>query len=435
MDKPPPQSIGNEWAVLGACLYDPLSVNETMNILVRDDFYSEPHRKIFDAIHALWKAGKAVDSVTAYTQLKEDGTLDDVGGMAYVTELSQEVPTCANTSEYANVVKEKAIARAGIVACMELGRLLYDETVDPVMAIQQNSRKFIEITAGTTKNDLVHLADVLQPALANIEVQLKGDGVTGLRTGYHDLDMMLAGLHPGDFVVIAADTSVGKTALATGMAQHISRTDPGWTLYFSAEMPDEQLAKRMICSEAGVSAFALDRGIRYNPEHLFEKLTPAAGELHQCRMMIDYKSRTIDQVCSQIRGFALQQPVSAVFVDYIQRYDGSGKTHDTKELEIAAMGQALKDTALDLGIPVIGLSQVNKENTTFRCKAIENEADVVLLIERRRNVSHDEMRYDDARKLWIQACKVHIKKQRNGPLGPVVLDFISSITRFENAGG
>ena len=290
---------------------------------------------------------------------------------------------------------------------------------------QQLCQELTALSSGVTGKTLVPVSDYLEPAMKEIDAQLTGGGVSGLSTGFETLDVKLSGLHRGQLIIVSAKTSVGKTAFAGCVAEHIARTDPASVLYFSAEMDSTQLVKRMLCREAEVSAFSIDTGHVYNTAAMFnQQLAPAAAKLEGIRMWIDHQTQSINGVASQIRGFALREPVSFVVVDYAQRFRGTRKKGDTREMELASIGRDLRWLAVECDVPIMLLAQVNKDGITRESEALEMDADVVIRLTREPDQTQN-----------TEHAEALVRKQRNGPVGPVPLMFDKSLTKFLNPAG
>jgi len=424
-----PASVENERAVLGACMADSDAAVGILGVLDTYDFQSTAHRTIYDAIKALHGAGTAIDLTTVVARLREKNKIESVGGAAYIAGLVTALPTAANASSYAAVVKSKAVARRLMVALHDGLREL--EGGEPPARVVDRLTDMMHELEPTGKAIAVRLSDVTQPAITRMEEQIKHGGVMGLPTGFRDLDVLLSGLHQGELVTLAAQTSVGKSSLARQLAVNVAVK--GYkVILFSLEMSVELITELILCMHAEVNLHGIRTGKLADKQKQIDKLVYAASKLDDAALYLDDESTTVQQVCSRARAHAMRHGLDLVIVDYLQLVEG--EKGGSREREVASISRALKMLSRDINVPVVALSQFNRRvdqhNGSPRLSdlresgAIEQDSDVVIFLERVK-ASVDVKHTGNAR--------LTIKKQRNGPPGTVPLVFRSQFTRFENA--
>lgn len=432
----PPHSIEAEQSVIGAMLLDRDAILIASEILTSDDFYQNQYGIIFDAMVELCNEGKPVDLITLQNRLKEKDLPPDISSMEYVRELIEAVPTSANVKYYANIVSEKALLRRLIKATEDVANTCYLEKESTEMILEESEKKLFNILQRSIGGDYVPIQQVVLNAINNIEKasKLKGS-VTGIPTGFIDLDYKTSGMHPSDLVLIAARPSMGKTAFVLNIAQYMAFRKDVTVAIFSLEMSKEQLVNRLFALEAHVDAQLIRNGNLKDSD--WEKLIEGAGTIGQSKLIIDDTSGiSITELRSKCRKMKLEMGLDAIIIDYLQLMSGSGgRSNESRQQEISEISRALKGVARELDVPVIALSQLSRaveQRTDKRpmlsdlreSGAIEQDADVVMFIYR------DDYYNPDTNDKNI--AEIIIAKQRNGPIGTVRLAWIPQYTRFGN---
>jgi len=447
--KVPPQSFEAEQAVLGAILLDPQALYKTTEALLDpQDFYRPAHRDIFLAMRALAENNDAVDLITLTDALRARGTLAAVGGAGYLAELLNTVVTAAHVRSHAQIIHQKAILRYLISVSTDIVERCYEETGDPASLLDAAEKQIFEIANRTIRSGFVPMKPIVQAAFDIIE-KLSDKTITGLPTGFLDLDAMTAGLQPSDLVIVAGRPSMGKTAFAMGLATHVAIHQKKTVGVFSLEMSKEQLVFRMLCSEARVDANKVRTGYIGRPgNETWMALIRAAELLHNAPVFIDDSTMvSIYEMRAKARRLKAtappQAPLGLVIVDYLQLMQGR-EGEESRERVIAEISRSLKGLAKELQVPVVALSQMNRGVEARDKKrpiladlresgAIEQDADLVLFIHRQEVYQPctcpDMMECSCGRR---GIAEIIIGKQRNGPIGTVKLAFINKYTCFEN---
>ncbi len=446
MRKVPPQSIEAEMSILGGILLDNEAINRSLEVIRAEEFYREPHRKIFRAMIDLSNNGEPCDLITLTTILKKKGELEEVGGGAYLATLVDFVPTAANIVYYCRIVKEKAVARNLITAATEIVTKSFEEQSNVDELLDQAQKTIFEISENKLKPAFFPVKDILKETIRNIEkLYEKKDHVTGVPTGFLDMDSMTAGFQKGDLIIVAGRPSMGKTAFALNLGQnaaiHADQKTP--VAIFSLEMSKEQLVTRLLCSESKIDASRLRTGHLVDSD--WSRLMTGAGKLHDAPIYIDdTPSIPVLEMRAKCRRLKAEKGLGMVIVDYLQLMRG-GANSESRQQEISEISRSLKALAKELDIPVIALSQLNRglENRTDKrpmmsdlreSGAIEQDADVIMFVYR-------DAVYCDACKRRDGSCtteghdrqaEIIIGKQRNGPIGTVNLVFNGEYTKFEN---
>lgn len=435
--KLPPQNLEAEQSILGGILLNNQSLNQVLEILAVDDFYSEAHRKIFTAILDLSEKSEPIDLITLSDALKDRGRLDQVGGIAYLSSLVENVPSAANIAYYSKIVKEKSILRKLIGTATEILDKSYGIGSDIDSVLDEAEHAIFEIAQKKIKPAFSPIKDVVKETFKNIEkLYEKKELITGVASGFEKLDEMTAGLQKSDLIVVAGRPSMGKTAFALNIAQHAAINEGVPVAVFSLEMSKEQLALRMLSSEARVDSQRLRKG--FLGETDWPKLTAAAGSLSDALIFIDdTPAITALEMKAKARRLKAEHGLGLIILDYLQLMKGSDSTRDSREQEISEISRSLKALAKELNIPVIALSQLNRkvEDRTNRrpqmadlreSGAIEQDADVIIFLYRDEVYNKSE---DNPEK---GIAEVIIGKQRNGPVGTIKVAFLERYTRFEN---
>jgi len=430
--KVPPQNLEAEQSVLGGILLENGALNPVLEIMAGSDFYSDAHRKIFGGILELSDRNQPVDLITLSNHLRDKKQLDAVGGVVYLSQLVDNVPSAANIGHYARIVKEKSVLRNLIGTATEILNRTYGAGADVDSVLDEAEHAIFEISQNKIKPSFYPLKDIIKDSFRTIErLYERKELITGVATGFTKLDEMTSGLQRSDLVIIAGRPSMGKTAFALNIAQYCSVEDGVPVAVFSLEMAKEQLAMRMLSSEARVDSQKIRKG--FLGEADWPKLTTAAGRLSEARLFIDdTPSISVLEMKAKSRRLKAEHGLGLIVLDYLQLMKGSDYA-DTREQEISEISRSLKGLAKELNVPVVALSQLNRkvEDRTSRrpqmadlreSGAIEQDADVILFLYRDEVYNKSE---DNPEKGFAE---IIIGKQRNGP----VVVFQEKFTRFEN---
>lgn len=433
-DRVPPQSKEAEQAVIGSMIIDRDALFAAAELLVDNDFYSTAHQKIFASICALSEKGEPVDTITLTAELQKNQCLEEVGGSAYLVLLANAVPTAANIKYHATIVREKAILRSLIQAATGIVARSFDSPHNVDEFLDEAEQLVFEIGSRGKYQGFSSLKEVLVQTFDRIEkLYDEKKGVTGLSTGFTDLNRITSGLQNADLIIIAARPSMGKTTLALNMTQQIAVRDKRPTAFFSMEMSKDQLAQRLLCAETQIDAQNMRRGQLSQEE--WSKLTRAVGPLSESPLYIDDSaSLSVMEVRAKARRLKADKGLDAIFVDYIQLMRGFSRA-ENRQQELSEISRALKALAKELNIPVIALSQLSRavEKRTDRrpilsdlmeSGGIEANADVVMFIYRESYYNKDTDKGNIA--------EINVAKQRNGPTGDIELYFINRYTKFAN---
>jgi replicative DNA helicase len=433
--KIPPHSIEAEEGVLGGILVDNTSIDRAVEIVRPEDFYRESHRKIMKAFVELNARSEAIDLITVSDLLKGRNELEEIGGAAFLAELSERVPTAANVAQYARIVKDKAILRALISTMNDISMRSFQAPGDVEAFLDEAEHRVYEIAERKTRPSFFHVRDIVVESMKAVEqLYEKRELVTGVPTGFVDLDRKTAGLQPGDLIIVAGRPSMGKTALALNVAQYAAQEANHGVAIFSLEMGKEQLVFRMLCSEAHVDQSKVRAG--FAAERDYPKLAIAADRLSEAPIFIDdTPGLGILELRAKARRLSRERNVrlGMIIVDYLQLM--KGPQTDSREQEISAISRSLKALAKELQVPVIALSQLNRQVESRADKrpvmadlresgAIEQDADVIMFLY--RDWVYNQKNADE------REAELIIGKQRNGPTGTVPLTFFAEYTRFEN---
>jgi len=439
----PPQNLEAEMSVLGGVLLENEALNRALEVLIPTDFYRESHRKIFKALITLSEKNEPADLVTLTAELNKRNELEDVGGGTYLATLVDYVPTAANIAYYCKLVKEKSVARKLIEVSTDIATKGY-EGGDMEEILDQAEKSIFEIAENRTRPSYFPVRDILKDTFKTIEkLYDRKELVTGVPTGYHDLDKMTAGLQSSDLIIIAGRPSMGKTAFALNLIEyataHADNKVPA--VVFSLEMSKEQMVQRMLCSVAKVDAGRLRTG--HLGESDWPKLTMAAGHLSEARIFIDdTPAISVLELRSKARRLKAEHGLGLIIVDYLQLMRGSNV--ENRQQEISEISRSLKALAKELELPVVALSQLNRSLESRTDKrpmmadlresgAIEQDADVIMFVYREAVYCEDcRSREKTCEKGHDKDAEIIIGKQRNGPIGTVHLTFRGEFTRFEN---
>ena len=446
LDRLPPHSPEAEQGVLGCVL---LSPNDCMGQSIEkfkggaEVFYDLRHQTIFTMLAEMYDKREGIDVITLQQRLKDKQLLEEVGGIPYLSALPDAVPSAANLSYYLDIVQEKYLLRKMIHACTEVVARVYDFEGEVDALMDEVERDILRISESRVQSQTVTTKELVKKAINTIEDFHQRQGVlTGVGTGFVDLDKMTTGLHGGEMVVIAARPSVGKTSLAMNIAEHVTIEQRLPVGVFSLEMTAESLILRMLCSRSRVNLRNVREG--FLAERDFPKLTGAAGKLANAPLFIDDSSAlSILQLRAKARRMHLQYGIKLFVVDYLQLVHSTARRAENRQQEIADISSGIKSLAKELNVPVIVLSQLNREIEREKGRpprlsdlresgAIEQDADVVGLLYKPKSGSEDDEGGPAAEEDSVPV-NLLIAKQRNGPTGDVNLTFLKSYTRFESA--
>jgi replicative DNA helicase len=434
-DRLPPQNIEAEQAVLGAIFLEPSALTVASEILIPEDFYRASHQKIFNAMLKLNDEGKVVDLVTVTEELAAAKLIEDTGGVSYLSELASSVPTAANIEYYARIVEEKSLLRRLIRTATEIASDGYSRE-DEVEALLSEAEKNILAVAQRKNAGAFHnIKDVLVRTYDNIEQMHQRAGeITGLETGFIELDRMTAGFQRNDLIIVGARPSVGKTAFALNIAQNVAHKTGENIAIFSLEMGAEQLVMRLLCAEGNIDAQRLRTGSLTDDD--WGKLTMAMGSLSNSGIFIDDTPGVrISDIRSKCRRLKQEHGLGMILIDYLQLILGSGRSGENRQQEVSEISRSLKQLARELQIPVIALSQLSRGVEQRQDKrpmmsdiresgSIEQDADIVAFLYR------DD--YYDKESENKNIIEIIIAKQRNGPTGTVSLAFVKEYNKFVN---
>ncbi|MDF1525505.1 MAG: replicative DNA helicase [bacterium] len=431
--KVPPQNLEAERAVLGAILMDNESIYAVMEILDSSAFYQPSHRLIFSTMLELSERGDPIDIVTLAERLRSGGGLDKAGGPDYIPTLADEVPTAAGVVNYATIVREKATLRSLIEASTEIVHNCFETPGEVDQVLDDAERRIFAISEERIRSGFLSMKEIVKSSFKTIELLYeKKEHITGVPSGFADIDDLTSGFQPSDLIIIAGRPSMGKTAFCLSIAQYASMHKEKTVAVFSLEMAKEQLVMRMLCSEARIDAHRLRSGFLGQTD--WPKLSTAAGRLADAAIYIDDTPAINSmEMRAKTRRLKAEKGLDLVIVDYLQLM--SGRRSDSREQEISEISRSLKALAKELGIPVLALSQLNRGVESRVDKrpiladlresgAIEQDADVIMFIYR------DEVYNKDTMDKGI--AEVIIGKQRNGPVGTKKLTWLDKYTRFED---
>ena len=431
-----PHSIEAEQAVIGAMLMDKEAILTSSEIISGEDFYQSAYGVMFEAIVEIYNEGKPVDLVTLQTRLKEKDVPPEISSLEFVRDLVTAVPTSANVKYYAEIVSEKAMLRRLIKLNEEIENMCYLGKEPMEAVLETTEKKVFELVQKRNTGDFVPIKQVVLNALDKIEAASKNAGsVTGIPTGFLDLDYKTAGLQNSDLILIAARPSMGKTAFVLNIAQHVAFKANKSVAIFSLEMSKEQLVNRLFALEAQVDAQSLRTGNLKDSD--WEKLIESAGIIGKSRLMIDdTPGISISELRSKCRKMKLEHGLDIIIIDYLQLMTGRvGGRSESRQQEISEISRALKGVARELNVPVVALSQLSRAveqrpdhrpmmSDLRESGAIEQDADVVMFIYR------DEYYNKDSEKKGL--AEIIIAKQRNGPVGTIELAWLPKYTKFGN---
>lgn len=431
--KIPPQNVDAEMSLLGAVLIDEETLADVTEHVKAKDFYDKRHAIIYDAMMRLYEKNKPVDLLTLTDELRRKKEIDEIGGSAYLTELTNYVPTAAHAESYAEIVAQKAVRRRLIKASGDISELGYDEETTTQELLQQAEAELFAVSDQSLKQDLTSLESILTESFDRLEELHRNKGsLRGIRTGYRDLDNMTAGLQRSDLIILAARPAMGKTTLVTNLAYNVATIAKQPVLFFSLEMSKEQLVDRMLADASGVDSWNIRTGNLSDDD--FSKLSEAMGEMAEAPIYIDdTPGLSVLEMRTKARRAAHEQPLGLVIIDYLQLMQGSGRHDGNRVQEVSEISRGLKLIARELNVPVIALSQLSRtvESRSPQIPqladlresgSIEQDADIVMFIYREAYYNPETEREN--------LTDLIIAKHRNGPVGKVELYFHPERLRF-----
>lgn len=431
--KIPPQNIDAEMSLLGAVLIDEETLADVSEHVTVADFYDKRHGMIYAAMMRLYEKHKPVDLLTLTDELKKKNDIETIGGSAYLTELTNYVPTAAHAAAYAELVASKAVRRRLIKASGDISELGFDEEYSTQELLEKAEAELFSVSDQSLKQDLVSLESILTDSFDRLEELHRNKGsLRGVRTGYRDLDNMTAGLQRSDLIILAARPAMGKTTLVTNLAYNVATVAKQPVLFFSLEMSKEQLVDRMLSDASGVDAWAIRTGNLTDDD--FSKLSDAMGEMAEAPIFIDdTPGLSVLEMRTKARRAAHERPLGLIIVDYLQLMQGSGRSDGNRVQEVSEISRGLKLIARELNVPVIALSQLSRSVESRNPQipqladlresgSIEQDADIVMFIYREAYYNPETEREN--------ITDLYIAKHRNGPTGKVELYFHPERLRF-----
>ena len=433
--KVPPHDIEAEQAILGCMLTDKDSVIDAIEVLKEDAFYREDNRAIYSAILSLYSKSEPIDLITVKAELVEAGNFERVGGLEYLASLPERVPTTSNVDKYIKIVEEKAMLRSLIMSANDLVALGYDETEDVDILMDMAEKKVFELAQKKNTKGYTPLKDVLVESFEKLEELYNQKGrISGLSTGFMDLDLKTSGLHNSDLIIVAARPAMGKSAFAINIATNIAVQSGKGVAIFNLEMSKEQVGNRILCSEAMVDSNKIRTGQIEDDDWV--KLASTLSRLSEAPIYIDDTAGiSIMEIRAKCRKLKIEKDIGLVVIDYLQLIQGSGKRNASREQEISEISRSLKILAKELDIPVIALSQLSRGvekrddkrpmlSDLRESGAIEQDADIVMFLYRDDYYNEDSEKKDVA--------EVIIAKHRAGSTGTIELRWFGNYTKFVN---
>lgn len=434
-DRTPPQNIEAEQAVLGAIFLADEALVTASERLMPEDFYRAAHQRVYQVMLDLAEKGEPVDLVTVTSDLQDRKWLDDIGGVAYLSDLANAVPTAANVEYYSKIVEEKSILRRLIKVATTIAAEGYasEEEVDAIL--DEAEKTILDVSQRKNTSAFISIKDVLIETYDKIEMlqHHKGD-ITGIPTGFAELDRMTAGFQRNDLIIVAARPSVGKTAFALNISQNVATRTAENVAIFSLEMGASQLVQRMLCAEGNIDAQRMRTGALNSED--WQKLTMAMGSLAKAGIYIDdTPGIKVNDIRAKCRRLKQEQGLGMIMIDYLQLIQGSGRGGENRQQEVSEISRSLKSIARELEVPVIALSQLSRGVESRQDKrpmmsdiresgSIEQDADIVAFLYR------DD--YYDKETENQNIIEIIIAKQRNGPVGTVELAFVKEYNKFVN---
>ncbi len=436
LERPLPSSEESERAILGAVLLDNSLISQAVEQLKPEDFYSPLHKRIFNAMISLFEASKRIDPILIGEELKKDGSIEAMGGISTITNLTYGLPHFSDLTDYIKVVRDKSVMRQLVRTCNNITSEALEEEEDAKVVLDHAEQMIFALAEQRTREGFSHVQPVAEKVLEKVQEYAKREShaLTGLATGFRDLDEMTSGLQRSDLIIVAARPSMGKTALCLTLAQNAAIAENAVVGVFSLEMSKEQLVMRMMSSEAKVDAARFRKGMLSREE--WERLARAIGTLSDAKIFIDdTPGITVLEMRAKCRRLAAEQKqLDLIVVDYLQLMSG-GLRNENRQQEVSKISRELKGLAKELNVPVVALSQLSRApearnpprpmmSDLRESGSIEQDADVVAFIYREDYYKPDEEN--------AGLAELIVSKQRNGPTGTVKLAFLKEFTRFEN---
>jgi replicative DNA helicase len=441
LKKTPPHSPEAEKTVLGGILVNNENLNVVLSTISPEDFYKEAHRKILEKIIYLVDKGVSVELLSLSEELRREGSLEDVGGAAYLSSLMDGVPRNLNVEYYAQIIKEKSLLRRLILSSAKIISASYEEKDEADELLNTAQAAILDVAEQRIRPGFIPLGMLTKPTISIIErLAERREAVTGIPSGFRDLDKLTAGFHPAELVIIAARPSMGKTALCLNISQYVGTKTDYAVGFFSMEMSKESIVIRLLCADAMIDIRSARTG--YISDREFEKLKLSAEKLTRARVFIDETpALTLMEMKAKARRLKMERNLDIVFIDYIQLMRTSGR-FENRNQEMSYITRSLKELAKELHIPVVGISQLSRAPEKGRGKprpqlsdlresgAIEQDADVVIFIYREEMYLSKEERLREVKLQGV--AEVNIAKQRNGPTDTIKLAFQDKYARFSD---
>ena len=436
IDRLPPQNIDAEQAVLGAMLIKKEAIAEVSQLLRPEDFYRDAHKIIYEAMLTLFNRNEPADIVTVTNYLNNESQLDKVGGIAFVTALANAVPTAANVIYHANIVREKADLRHLINTATDIAGMAYEAADDVADVIDKSEKMIMEVANRQNVSAFTPMKDIVIETFDKINLlyESKG-GLTGIPSGFRDLDALTSGLQASDLILVAARPSMGKTAFTLNIAANVALKSKKTVAFFSLEMSKQQLVQRMLCSEGGIDSQKLKNGDLSNED--WDKLVRTADRVSSAPLYIDDTAGiTVMELRSKARRLKAEHGLDLIIIDYLQLMQGRGRGGgDNRQQEISEISRSLKAVARELNVPVIALSQLSRSVESRQIKrpmlsdlresgSLEQDADIVMFLYRED--------YYDPETANKNITEVIVAKHRNGPVDTIRMFFTKQFTRFND---
>lgn len=435
LGKIPPHDVEAEQAVIGSMLTDKDAISSAIEVLKPEDFYREDNKVIYEAILNLYNRAEPVDIITLKIELQSMKQLEAIGGLEYIAQLPDKVPTTANVEQYIKIVEEKSALRALIKTANDLISLGYDQTQEVEEILDTAEKRIFDVIQNRNQKGYTAIKDILVDSFTQLEqLYNQKQHITGTPTGFADLDYITAGLHPSDLIIVAARPAMGKSAFALNIATNAAVRANTPVAIFSLEMSKEQMTNRILCSEAMVDSNKVRTGKIEDDD--WTKLAEASGALSTSQIFIDdTPGISVMEIRAKCRKLKLEKNIGLVVIDYIQLVQGSSKRNSSREQEISEISRSLKILAKEIGVPVIALSQLSRSveqrpdhrpmlSDLRESGAIEQDADIVMFLYR------DDYYNEDSEKKNM--AEVILAKHRSGSTGTVELAWLGSYTKFAN---
>jgi replicative DNA helicase len=434
LDRLPPQNIEAEQSVLGSVLLENDAIASVIEVLTPDDFYRNSHKKIFLAMRELYDKNEPIDLITLTDQIRRKDQLEEIGGASYLSSIVSQIPTSANIIYHSKIVKEKSMLRKLIRTATEIVSMSYEEGTEVNELLDRAETKVFSLSEKMVRGSLFHVKDILKDTIEKVDrLYNKKELITGLPSGFTDLDELTTGFQEGDLVVVGARPGMGKTAFCLNIAAHVGIEIKVPVAIFSMEMSNELVVLRMICSEAEVDSKSVRSG--YHSKEDYRKLVNAAGRLAEASIFIDDGFNSVLEMRAKARRLKSEHGLGLIIVDYLQLMRGEG-SHIAREQVISEISRSLKALAKDLKVPVMVISQLNRSceqrgddkrpiiADLRESGAIEQDADTILFLYRGD--------YYKARDAEPGVAELNVAKQRNGPTNVIKFTFLDKFTKFKD---